>query len=308
MRHPVPPTSQLPNSSTSLPPQVPSLCHRRFPRPRSFLGPLLCLALFTVLLPAPARGASRTIAVLEFRSGARGVPSISKNVAKRLARLTSHMIIPPSEARRLLGASVDGDVANCKGEAPCIAAIGRRLRCDEIVLVGISQLGDTILAFQRIDVASGRVMARLADSLGHRRRIKTAALDRYLRKLLPPEDFKRYGRIAILTSAMGDKVFVDEQYRGQTPLPPLKVPAPGRYSIRVQRQGHDDFMARLDVLPDALVEVTPTLGRKSEPTKWYQRWWVWAIVGGVVVGSATTAIVLTASQSPDQVPAVVRIK
>jgi len=259
-----------------------------------------------MLLPAPALAASRTITVLEFRSRARGMPRITKNFARRLAALTSHKVIPPSEARRILGASVDGDVAQCKGDPSCIAGIGRQLGCDEVVLVGISQLGDTILAFQRIDVATGRVLARLADSLGHRRRISTKALERYLRRLFPPEDFRRYGKIAVRTSAMGDKVFVDGVYRGQTPLPPLKVAAPGRYSIRVQRPGHDDFMARLDVHPDALVEVKPTLGRKIEPVKWYQRWWVWAIVGGVVVGSATTAIVLTTSQGPDSVPVVLR--
>ena len=272
---------------------------------RSLLS-LVCVS--TLLVPLSALGTGRTIAVLEFRSGARGFPRITGDLAARLARLTSHRIIPPSAARRVLGASVDGDVARCKGEATCIAAIGQQLSCDEVVLVGISQLGDTILAFQRIEVSSGGVLARLADSLGHRRRISTEALDRYLRRLFPSEDFKRYGRIAVRTSAMGDKVFVDQQYRGQTPLPPLKVAAPGRYSIRIQRAGHDDFMARLDVLPDALVEVKPTLGRKHEPVKWYQRWWVWAIVGGVVAGSATTAIVLTTNQGPDQVPAVVRFK
>ncbi len=270
-------------------------------RPKTLL---LAILFLSVVIPTTAN--ARTVAVLEFRSGTRAVPRITRTFATRLARLTSHRVIPPSEARRLLG-SVDGDVAQCKGEASCIAAIGNELRCDEVVLVGISQLGDTILAFQRIDSARGVVLARLADTLGRRRRITTSSLDRYLRRLFPAGDFKRYGKIAVRTNTTGDRVFVDGQYRGQTPLPPLRVAAPGRYAIRVTRPGHDDFLARLDVLPDALVEVTPTLGRKHTPTRWYQRWWVWAIVGGVVVASATTAVVLT-TRGPDEVPAVVRIK
>ena len=256
----------------------------------------------------PAQAAGRTVAVLEFRSGARGVPRISSNFASSLARLTSNRVIPPSEARRILGASVDGDVARCKGEASCIAAIGQRLGCDEVILVGISQLGDIIVAFQRIAVRDGRVLSRLAVTLGQRRRIRLPELNRYMRRLLPPDDFKRFGKIVVRTSSAGDKVYVDEQLRGQTPLPPLKVAAPARYSVRVSRPGHDDFVARLDVHPDATVEVTPTLGRKHEPTRWYQRWWVWAIVGTVVVGGTTAGIVYATNQGPEQVPAVVRLK
>lgn len=284
-----PPTSPQPHSPTRTSPRLIAL-----------------LATFALATLLPTVALARTVAVLEFRSGARNAPRITKTFATRLARLTSHRVIPPSEARRIL-TSVDGDVAQCKGEASCIAAIGQELRCDEVVLVGISQLGDTILALQRIDSARGVVLARLADTLGNRRRITTRTLDGYLRRLFPAGDFKRYGKIAVRTNATGDRVFVDGQYRGQTPLPPLKVAAPGRYAIRVTRPGHDDFLARLDVHPDALVEVTPTLGRKHTPQRWYQKWWVWAIVGGVVVGSATTAVVLT-TRGPDEVPAVVRFK
>ena len=64
-------------------------------------------------------------------------------------------------------------------------------------------------------------------------------------------------------------------------------------------------MARLDIVPDARVEVTPTLGRSGQAPRWYQRWWVWAIVGGVVAAGAVTAVVVAASGGPDRVPAVV---
>lgn len=262
----------------------------------------------SILAPAAALAGARTIAVLEFRAGARGVPHITGALARRMGKVTSNRVIPPAEARRILGASVDADVARCEGDAPCIARIGRLLGCHEVLLVGISQLGDTILAFQRIEVATGRVVTRMADTLGHRRRVKDHKLDHYLRRLLPPSDFRRYGRIVIRTETQGDKVYVDDQFRGQTPLAPLRVAAPGRYSIRVKRPGHEAFVARLDVLPDATVEVTPTLSLRHQPTRWYQKWWVWAIIGTAVVGGTTAAVVGATSQQPDQVPAVVRLK
>ena len=151
---------------------------------------------------------------------------------------------------------------------------------------GIGQLA--WLAIQRIDVATGRVLARLADSVKPQRRIRRQTLERYLRQLLPPEDFKRYGEVIIKTTEDGDEVYLDEFFRGKTPLAPLKVSAPARYTVRVKRPGHSDFVARLDILPNAAVEVTPTLSRLSTPRQWYERWWVWAIVGGVVAGTATT--------------------
>lgn len=33
-------------------------------------------------------------------------------------------------------------------------------------------------------------------------------------------------------------------------------------------------------------------------TAWYQRWWVWALIGGVAAAATTTAVVLTTSQTP----------
>jgi hypothetical protein len=228
-------------------------------------------------------------------------------MAEALADLTSHKVVSPAEARRRLGAVVDAEVAHCKGEPSCIARIGARLGCQEVILVGVSQLGDLILAIQRIDVSSGKVLNRLADSIKSRRQVPRQTLVRYLRRLLPPKDFKRYGTIIIKTTDEGDEVYLDEFFRGKTPIAPLKVSAPGRYEVRVKRPGHSDFIARLDVLPDAAVEVTPTLSRISAPLKWYEHWWVWALVGGVVAGTATAVAVVSASQGPDSVPAVIQL-
>jgi hypothetical protein len=32
----------------------------------------------------------------------------------------------------------------------------------------------------------------------------------------------------------------------------------------------------------------------EQPERWYQKWWVWSLVGAVVIGVTTTAIVLSA--------------
>jgi hypothetical protein len=269
---------------------------------RSLIGVLLLAS----LIGPQAWAKGRIIAVLEYRAGVREAPGVAAIMAEELARLTSHRVVGPSEARLRAGAEVDGQVARCKGDPGCISGIGEKLECEEVILVGVSQLGDLILAIQRIEVGSGKVLARLADSVSPRRRIRGADLHSYLRRLLPPSDFKRYGQVVIHTGADGDEVFLDEISRGKTPLGALVVPAPGRYALRVIRAGHEDFAARLDVLPEATVEVTAKLGRRAQTPRWYQQWWVWAIVGGAVAAGATAAAV-TATRGADKVPAVIHL-
>ena len=72
--------------------------------------------------------------------------------------------------------------------------------------------------------------------------MRHSAIDRYLRRLLPPGDFRRYGTIKIQSDADGDSIFIDDKPRGETPAKPFQVPAPGRYGVRVSRKGHNDFI------------------------------------------------------------------
>lgn len=266
---------------------------------------LISLALLA-LLGAPAAARPRSIAVLEYRAGVTSAANLAESVAGAIERLTSNRVIAPADARRVLGAAVDESVARCKGQAACIARIGKRLGCSEVVLVGISQLGDLIIAIQRISVRRGRTISRLADSLRTTSSVPDDAVARYVKRLLPPGDFKRFGRIVVRTGGEGDEVFIDERPRGRTPVPPLRVPAPGRYSLQVTRPGHTDFVASLDVLPNATVEVKATLTPLNASLQWYERWWVWAIVGGVVAGTATAIAAVSLSRQPDSVPAVIQ--
>jgi hypothetical protein len=237
----------------------------------------------------------------------RSAPEIAESMAALIGRLTSNTPIAPTEARLRLGGGLDAAVARCKGSASCIAGIGRRLECDEVILVGVSQLGDLILVLQRIETRSGAVASRLADTLDPGQRLDEAVLTSYLQKLLPPSDFRRFGRIVLTDAAEGDAVFVDGAPKGKTPIAPITVPAPGRYTIKVTRPGHFAFVTRLEVPPDSSIEVTPTLTRKAAPTRWYQNWWVWAILGGVVAAGATAGAVVATSRSPEKVPAVIHL-
>lgn len=253
-----------------------------------------------------ATAAGRRIAVLEHRADVRRSQALVSALAQELSTSTANTIIAGAEAERLFGAGLAAAVARCRGMARCIAGVGQRLNVDEVILVGISQLGDLIVAIQRIDVASKRVLARLADTLSARRKPSAVLIKRYLTRLLPPEDFRRYGRIVVTSDLPGDRVLLDGKYQGKTPLSPLVVDAPGRYTVRILRAEHAPFETRLDVLPEAAVEVRATLVRRISTQKhWYERWWVWTLIGAAVAGGATAAAVAT-RPGPSQVDAVLR--
>ncbi len=246
---------------------------------------------------------ARSIAVLEFRAGAAGASSIGQRAAAILRKRTSSTIVDPDDARRAVP-KIDEMVARCSGQPTCVGELGRRLGVDEVVLVGVSELGDLILAFQRVDSKAGAVLGRVADSVPRDAEPDDAALEGYLRRLLPREDFLRWGTLRIASDVAGAEVTLGGKRQGATPVEPIPVLAPATVDLRVSKAGYTDFSARIDVLPDATVEVRPVLQRRTG-TSWYERPWVWAIAGAVVAGGVATAIVL-AQPDGDSVPVDVR--
>jgi hypothetical protein len=252
----------------------------------------LLVALLVSCAVAAHADEKRTVAVLEYRAGARGARDIGLKLARLLRETASLKIVDGQEARRKLGPKVDNELAKCGGEAMCVGAIGEQLGADEVLLVGVSQLGDIIIALSRIDAKRGQAGARLAESLPQDKEITDEQALGWLRQLFPPEVFRRYGSIAIDANQEGAAVSLNNEPAGKTPLPePVKVRAPATYNLKVAKNGFVPFEARVDVLPDANVAVHATLVKESREVPWFKRWYVWAIVGGVVAaGAAGTAI------------------
>lgn len=261
----------------------------------------LCLAL-TIGLCLLASGASahaeaggRTrIAVLEVRAGSQGASDLGLRLALMLRRTTSLDVVDGDDARRLLGARVDDELARCGGEPACVARVGARLKADSVLLVGISELGDLIVALQIVEVKSGKVRARVNESLAADAQPDDNHIEAYLRRLLPRSVFRRFGVIRVSTDVEDAAVEIGGVPRGRTPLEPLVVEAPQKYDVHVRKSGYEDFTAEIDVPPDATVEVRPRLSRKaSAATAWYGKWWVWAIAGTVVTGAVVGTVLVT---------------
>jgi hypothetical protein len=180
-------------------------------------------------------------------------------------------------------------LVKCGGEAVCVARIGQKVGAAEVILVGISELGDVILTMQRIDVAGKTVAGRVADSLAAGVVPSDAQITGYVNRLLPPGDFLRFGVIDIVANLDGAAVTVAGQSRGLTPIEALKLPAPASYDIRVEKTGFVPFTTRVALPPDGEVKVEAQLSRRGADA-WYQRWYVLAAAGVIVAGAGGTAI------------------
>ena len=237
----------------------------------------------------------RHIAVLEVRAGSTAAPKIGADLATRLAAASSLEVVSPDAARRRYGANLDAEVTACVGQARCIARLAGALEVDEILLVGISELGDVIMTLQRID-RRGKVAARLAEAMPAGKTPSPADLDGFLRRVFPESDFQRFGSIRVEANIRGASVFFGKKKVGTTPLAPVKVLAPRDYEVRVSKSGYSPFRANIAVAPDSEVKVNPELTALPDAA-WYKRWWVLAIAGGVAAAATVGAVVIVTRDS-----------
>ena len=239
---------------------------------------LAIAALGLFALPALARAEPnprRKAVVLEYRSGSPALPGIAKRVVAAIGKQTSIAVLGPDQARTVYGDRLDQVLVKCAGQAECIAKIGQKVAAAEVLLVGVSELGDVILTMQRIDVASQTVSARIADSLAED---------------ATPTDFLRFGMIDIVANLAGASVTVGNEPRGVTPIEPLKLPAPATYEIRVEKTGFQPYRTKVALPPEGEIKVEANLSRPGGAPAWYQRWYVVAGLGLVVAGAGGTAI------------------
>jgi hypothetical protein len=274
-------------------------------RPALVRGASIAIALLVAL--AWARGAhadpdpKRKVIVLEYRAGSSALPGIAARLVDTLAKQTSLEVLGPDQTRAVYGEHLDQVIVKCAGDAECVARIGQKVGAAEVILLGVSELGDVILTMQRIDVPRRLVEARIADSLPAGAAPSNEQINAYLTKLLPPGDFLRFGVIDIVTSEVGARVTVGGEPRGDTPIKPLKLHAPASYDVRIEKSGFVAFTTKVQLPPDAELKVNATLQRPGGTT-WWQHWYVLAGAGMLVAGAAGTTIYFATRNASDRVP------
>ncbi len=247
--------------------------------------------------PAPAAAepvpiAENAVAVLEYRNAVEHAGDLAGQVAQALGRNTSLKVLDPREGRQRLGPRLDAEVAACAGDVACLAGVGRRLGVREVLLAAVSQLGDVVVALQRVDVVRRAVIGRVADSLPAGQQVDEARVLGWLQQLYPPETFKRYGQIRVTTDVEGVQLYINAKPRGKTPLAPVQVLAPGNYRLLLERPRFLPFQAAVSVMPDTTVEVAAHLTPELRATPWYRRWYVWTAIGAGAVAAVSAGLAI----------------
>jgi hypothetical protein len=243
----------------------------------------------------------RKVVVIEYRAGSSALPRVVGQLITEMTTQTSLQVLGPDQTKALYGEQLDQAIVKCGGEAECVAKIGQKVGAAEVVLVGVSELGDVILTMQRIDVRTRAVSARIAESLAGGSEPSSDQLGYYLTKLLPPSDFLRFGIIAIISNEAGAAVTVGGEKRGVTPIEPLKLHAPAKYPIRIEKPGFVPFTTTVQLPPDSELKVEAELSRRGGGSHWYEKWYVYA--GGVVVlGLVGGGVYFATREAPSSVP------
>jgi hypothetical protein len=243
----------------------------------------------------------RKVVVIEYRAGSSALPKVVGQLVAEMSSQTSLQVLGPDQTKTLYGEQLEPTIVKCGGEAECVAKIGQKVGAAEVVLVGISELGDVILTMQRIDVRTRAVSARIAESLASNSEPSVDQLGYYLTKLLPPSDFLRFGIIAINSNETGAAVTVGGERRGVTPIEPLKLRAPAKYPIRIEKAGFVPFTTTVQLPPDSELKVDAELSRRGAGSHWYEKWYVYA--GGVVVlGLVGGGVYFATREPPSSVP------
>jgi len=229
-------------------------------------------------------------------------------VARLESLLTAEMgrlvpeIIPSVKSQQVQQRS--RTLRGCEGDDACLAALGRRLKVDQIVAGTLASLGqDYVVTLKMVDSATGKAVLRFSEPMSGQAEQLIEAVRVAAYRLLAPERLK--GDLQVLVTIPGAAIFVDGKRVGESPLrSALSQLEVREHQIRITHPDYLDFVKKVAVRfqKTTLVQVTMQRPRLAPPvrevaavpgppevrdarTPWYSKWWFWTIVGAVAVGT-----------------------
>jgi hypothetical protein len=238
-------------------------------------------------------GQSVSFAVLDLVAS-----GVAEQVAQNLTQILS------VEIKRVQGASVisrddiqamlqlEGDKSRLGcDDASCLAEIGGALGVEKLVVGTVGRLADSyVISLRLVAVKAVKVDNRISESFSGPEDQLIRAVRHAGRRLLGLE-VRETGTLSVTTSLQGAELHVDSAARGKLPMKPVSDLAAGAHTIRVSKSGYFDWNGDVYVDPGETSALWVEL--KPVPLKWYQRWWVWTIMGSAAATiTATTAVAL----------------
>ncbi|MEW5852059.1 MAG: PEGA domain-containing protein [Myxococcota bacterium] len=237
-------------------------------------------------------GSKTTLAVMDLAPNGVGenvAVSLTQVLSAELKRVDGVGVISRDDIRALLQLQEEKTRAGCES-LECLAEIGGALGVEKIVTGSVGKLADSYLIVLRlISARHSRVENLVSEAFVGSEDQLIRALKRAGRRLLGV-DIDEKGTLAIAASEQGATVILDGVRRGTLPMPPLKELSAGPHTLQVVKSGYLDWSSDVYVEPQDTVAVWVQL--VDRPLAWYQRWWVWTIIG--TSGAAATAVLVVA--------------
>lgn len=154
---------------------------------------------------------------------------------------------------------------------------------------------------EKVRIAAGEHSVKVSKR-GHTQHLEVVAVKARQTVTVEADLMALSGVLRVEANVPDARVFVDDDYVGDAPIE--QEVEPGARHLRVTHSGYYDFEQDIEVIAGEETAVTAELEEEPAPIatpverRWYEQWWVWTIVGAVVV-TAAIAIPVGISQQSD---------
>ncbi len=206
-----------------------------------------------------------------------------------------------------MGVGGEEETLRCAEDPVCLGRIGTLIGAEEVVLGALGErAGRYLVNLSRFDVRRARLVHRVFRATPHELGPLISMVGEGARELMRPPP----GAVRITVNVSESELVLDGELvegppprRGRGGGPRVvRGLEPGEHVLLVRAEGYDELEQAFQVERGETTELTLGLSRTPievvEERPWYRRWWVWTILGVVVVGAGTaTAVALTSDDS-----------
>jgi len=216
--------------------------------------------------------------------------NLTQVLSVEIKRVEGTKVIGKDDLAAIMSHERMGQLLGDECSTECFAEVGGALGVDKLIVGRVGKIGEKFfIALRMIDPVAVKVDSRITEIYRGTEDLMIRAMRHAGRSLLGL-DVKIKGTLVVSASQNDATIFLNDKELGQHPLPPIKDIAVGRHSLRIAKEGYYDWLSDTYVDPSESTAMWAELA--EQPERWYQKWWLWTIVGVVAAGGGTSAVLL----------------